>query len=80
MSIIVVRISTRTYIHSLSCIAPILVEILEASDRWVVSDVWAGVSSGLRSIERSDETNQNSHASLTALASQGFKAFRDSST
>jgi hypothetical protein len=48
------------------------------------------VVEGITSVEilRSDETNttnviqknQNSHVSLTALASQGFKAFRDSST
>ena len=38
MAMIVIRISARAYIHSLSCIVPILVEM---SDRWVVSDVWS---------------------------------------
>ena len=43
MTMIVIRISARAYIHSLSCIAPTLVEIFEVSDRWVVSDVWVDV-------------------------------------
>ena len=44
IAMIVIRISARAHIYSLSSIAPILVEIFEGSDRWVSFDVWVGVS------------------------------------
>ncbi len=41
---IVIRIYTIAHIQSLSSFGPDLVEIFEVAERWVVVDVWVGVS------------------------------------
>ncbi len=45
---IVIRIYTIAHIQSLSSFGPDLVEIFEVAERWVVVDVWVGVSILLR--------------------------------
>jgi len=41
---IVIRIYTTAHVQSLSSFGPYLVEIFEVAERWVVVDVWVGVS------------------------------------
>ena len=41
---IVIRIYTTAHVQNLSSFGPNLVEIFEVVERWVVVDVWVGVS------------------------------------